>query len=220
MSLKRTLQEEVYNGVLTSRQGNVYYLDRTLRVTSGTVTFPNVNRLNPELDIAAELPLPPNGGGADQPQKIVLGVTGTVEQPELAFRSDPPVWDNVQVLSYLNLNATPEQLRDIEGQQAVTRMLSDRLLSYFQTRVAKRARGFARLDYLEFESGLLGDARTRLTVGKYIGPNLYVSYTQYFDEQFAPAFRIEYYVDRRNEVVAARDDDGRFSLRYRFKLRY
>jgi autotransporter translocation and assembly factor TamB len=220
MSLKRTLQEEVYNGVLTSRQGNVYYLDRTLRVTSGTVTFPNVNRLNPELDIAAELPLPQNGAGADQPQKIVLGVTGTVEQPELAFRSDPPVWDNVQVLSYLNLNATPEQLRDIEGQQAVTRMLSDRLLSYFQTRVAKRARGFARLDYLEFESGLLGDARTRLTVGKYIGPNLYVSYTQYFDEQFAPAFRIEYYVDRRNEVVAARDDDGRFSLRYRFKLRY
>ncbi len=220
VNLKRTLREETYSGVLTSRQGNVYYLDRTLRVTNGTVRFPNINRLNPELDIVAELPLRGNGASGDLPERIVLTVAGTVEAPELSFRSEPPIWDNVEVLSYLNLNATPQQLRDIEGQEAVTRMLSERLLGYFQTRVAKRARGFARLDYLDFESGLVGDARTRLTVGKYIGRNLYVTYTQYFDEQFEPAFRVEYYIDRRNEVVAARDDAGRLSLRYRFKLRY
>ncbi|MFO7651791.1 MAG: translocation/assembly module TamB domain-containing protein [bacterium] len=218
VTLRRTLQEELYNGELTSRQGNVYYLDRTLRVTSGTVRLPNISRMIPELDITAELPLrvPEEGG----PEKIILSVTGTLEAPEIAYRSEPPVWDNVQVLSYLSLNATPEQLRGIDGQEAVTRMLSDRLLGYFQSRVAKRARGFAQLDYLDFESNLLGDSRTRLTVGKYIGRKLYVSYTQYFDEGFEPAFRIEYYVDRRNEVVAARDDEGRFSLRYRFKLRY
>lgn len=218
VNLKRTLQEELYNGVLTSRQGNVYYLDRTLRVTSGTVRLPNISRLNPELDITAELPLRESETGG--PEKIILAVTGTLEVPEIAYRAEPPVWDNVQVLSYLSLNATPEQLRGIDGQEAVTRMLSDRLLGYFQSRVAKRARGFAQLDYLDFETSLLGDARTRLTVGKYIGRKLYVSYTQYFDEGFEPAFRIEYYVDRRNEVVAARDDEGRFSLRYRFKLRY
>ena len=35
-----------------------------------------------------------------------------------------------------------------------------------------------------------------------------------------PEFRAEYYLDRRNEIVGERSEDGRYSLRYRFKLRY
>ncbi len=220
MSIRRTMQEEFYNGELVSRQGNVYYFDRTLRVTSGTVRFANLDRLNPELDITAEMLLHGNGGSGDTPEKIVLTVTGTIETPQLEFRSEPPGWDNLQIVSYLSLNATPEQLREIDSRAAVTRMLSDRLLGFFQTRVAQRARGFTGLDYLDFETGLTSDARTRLTVGKYIGRRLYISYTQFFDEGFDPAFRVEYYLDRRNELVAARDENGRLSLRYRFRLRY
>jgi autotransporter translocation and assembly factor TamB len=108
----------------------------------------------------------------------------------------------------------------MDQKEAVTRLLSERLLGYFQTQVSKRARGFASLDYLEFESGLLTGLDTKVTVGKYVGRNLYIAYTQNFSGDFQPAFRVEYYLDRRNELLAERTEAGRYSLRYRFKLRY
>jgi autotransporter translocation and assembly factor TamB len=59
-----------------------------------------------------------------------------------------------------------------------------------------------------------------VTVGKYIGRNLYVSYTQSFTGDLQPVFRVEYFLNRKNELVGERTDDGRYALRYRFRLRY
>jgi autotransporter translocation and assembly factor TamB len=93
--------------------------------------------------------------------------------------------------------------------------------------VSKRARGFVNLDYLEFESDLMTSSKqARVTVGKYVGRNLYVSYTQSLTGQMIPSFRVEYYINRKNEILAeggmqgAADDVFRTSLRYQFKLRY
>jgi autotransporter translocation and assembly factor TamB len=149
-----------------------------------------------------------------------LSVAGTLEQPRLDFRSEPAGWDEADIASYLNLSVTPEQLSALEQRDAVTRLLSQRLLSYFQTQAAKRARGFANLDYLEIESGLLNGRGAKVTVGKYVGRKLYVSYTQGFTSDVQTQFRVEYYINRRNELVAERNDQGRYALRYRFKLRY
>jgi autotransporter translocation and assembly factor TamB len=79
------------------------------------------------------------------------------------------------------------------------------------------------LDYLEFESGLLNSSeQTRVTVGKYVGRNLYVSYTQSFTGDLSPSFRVEYYIDRKNQILAegTSGDQYRTSLRYQLKLRY
>jgi hypothetical protein len=52
---------------------------------------------------------------------------------------------------------------------------------------------------------------------------LYVSYTQSFG-QLAPSFRVEYDINRKNEILAegAFDDQNQYrtSLRYQFRLRY
>ncbi|MBM3324028.1 hypothetical protein FJY69_11225 [candidate division WOR-3 bacterium] len=221
LTLRKTRADEVYAGVLESRQGNVYYLDNTLRVTRGQIRFPNIARLNPELDIAAELPVrPARDSSSSMPEKVVLTVTGTLEQPLLELASEPPGWDEADIASYLNLSMTPDQLSALEERDAVTQLLSQRLLSYFQTQAAKRARGFVNLDYLEIESGLLSGREARVTVGKYVGRRVYVSYTQNFTGDMQPLFRVEYYINRKNELVAERNDLGRFALRYRLKIRY
>jgi autotransporter translocation and assembly factor TamB len=144
------------------------------------------------------------------------------------FRSVPPTWDETEILSYLTLNATPEQLSAATDQKnAVNALLSQRLLDYFQTQVAKRARGFVNLDYLAFESSLFDSSKqARVTVGKYVGRNLYVSYTQNLIGEMTPSFRVEYYINRRNEIIAegtstgTPDDRYRTALRYQFRLRY
>jgi autotransporter translocation and assembly factor TamB len=220
LSLRKTLTETVYSGELSSIQGNVYYLDHTLQVTQGVLRFQSINTLNPDLDITAELPIrSARDSTATLPERVVLSVTGTLEQPQLRFSSEPPGWDAAEIASYLNFNVTPEQFSALEQKDAVTRLLSQRLLGYFQTQVAKRARGFVNLDYLEVQSGLAG-GEAKVTVGKYVGRKLYVSYTQNFTGDIQPVFRIEYYLNRRNELVAERNDLGRVSVRYRLKFRY
>jgi autotransporter translocation and assembly factor TamB len=216
LTIRKTMTDMLFSGELTSRQGTVYYLDQALRVTKGSVKFQNITTVNPDLDITAELPIRAAPGDAKVPDKIVLTLTGTLEKPAFGFTSEPPVWDTTQVFSYLSFNVTPDQF----DQQDVTKLLSQRLSSYFVRMASRKARGFVKLDYLEFESGLLGGRESKVTVGKYVGRNLYVSYTQNFTGDLTPAFRVEYYVNRKNEVLAERSTDGRYSLRYQFKLRY
>jgi autotransporter translocation and assembly factor TamB len=219
MTIRKTTTDMLYSGELVSRQGTVYYLDQALRVTSGSVKFENINTVDPDLDITAELPIRAGPGDTKVPDKIVLTLTGTLEKPIFGFTSEPPIWDETAIVSYLSLNVTPGQFDQTD---AVTKLLSQRLLNYFQLQVSKRARGFVSLDYLEFESGLLGGKQTKVTVGKYVGRNLYVTYTQSFNGDLNPSFRVEYYINRKNEILAegTAGDQYRTSLRYQFKLRY
>jgi autotransporter translocation and assembly factor TamB len=222
LAVRKTLTDMTYSGSLDLRQGTVYYLDHTLRVTSATALFQNINTVNPDINITAEMPVRAagTGEGTALPDKIVLSVTGTLEQPAISFQSEPPGWTELEIASYLSLNVTPGQLSVLEQKNAVSRLLSERVLGYFQTQVSKRARGLINLDYLSFESGFVGGQGTKVTVGKYVGRNLYVSYTQNFTGEMQPAFQVEYYINRRNELVAERSEDGRYSVRYRLKLRY
>ena len=227
LTVRKTTRDVLYSGELTSRQGSIYYLDHTLRVGSGSVRFDNISTLNPEFNVAAGMPIRNASKEPGLPDTISLTLTGTLEQPSFVFRSVPPIWDETEVISYLTLNATQDQLEAMDQQKAVTNLLSSRLLSYFQTQVSKRARGFVNLDYLEFESGLLNSSeQARVTVGKYVGRNLYVSYTQNLNGQMIPSFRVEYYINRKNEIVAEGTAAGtpgeqyRTALRYQLRLRY
>ncbi len=223
LTVRKTTRDVLYSGQLTSRQGSIYYLDHTLRVGNGSVRFDNISTLNPEFNVAAGMPIRNASKEPGLPDTISLKLTGTLEQPSFDFRSVPPIWDETEIISYLTLNATQDQLQAMDQKKAVTNLLSSRLLGYFQTQVSKRARGFVNLDYLEFESGLLNSGeQTRVTVGKYVGRNLYVSYTQSFTGDLSPSFRVEYYIDRKNQILAEGNsgDQYRTSLRYQLKLRY
>jgi autotransporter translocation and assembly factor TamB len=224
LNVRKTTRDVFYSGELNSRRGSIYYLDHTLRIDSGQVRFDNISTLNPEFYITAFMPLR-TATQEGVPDTIVVAITGTLEKPSLTFRSIPPTWDESQIISYLTLNVTPGQLEPGSQKSLFSSLLSDRLLSYFQTEVSKRARSFVNLDYLSFESGWLTGQDTKVTVGKYIGRNLYVSYTQSFTS-ITPSFRVEYYVNRKNEILAegtgatTPGEEYRTSLRYQFKLRY
>ncbi|MBM3314101.1 hypothetical protein FJY70_05875 [candidate division WOR-3 bacterium] len=220
LAVRKTLTDLLLSGELVSRQGTVYYLDHALRVTTGAIRFENVSTLNPDLNLTAEMPIRVTAGAPNTPDKVVLALTGTLEQPSFTFRTEPPNWDELEIVSYLTLNLTPDQITAPEMKDNVTKLLGSRLLGYFQNQVAKRARGFANLDYLEFESGFLGSKESRVRVGKYVGRNLYVSYTQNFTGDMSPLFRVEYYLNRKNEILAEGSTGNRYSLRYQLRFRY
>lgn len=215
--VRRVGEEALYSGEMVVKQGSVYYLDHILRITEGRLLFENSSQFDPQLNITAECPVP--GKRENAPEKIVLSLTGRLSSPSFSFSSEPPLWDETQIITYLSLNVTMDELSALEEKELISRLLSERLLGYFQTQASKRVRDFIGLDYLEIQTGLTGD-ETRVTVGKYVGRNLYVSYTQNFTGELQPAFRIEYNLDQRSELLAERSYEGRYSFRYRFKLRF
>ncbi len=221
LHLLRTATGETFSGQLASRQGDIYYLDHTLRVSRGVIAFDNISRLNPSLDIVAELPVRSVvQTEEDLPDKVLLTLSGTLEKPEFRFGSEPAGWDETEIITYLSLNVTTQELSALENREMMTKYLSERFLGYLQTQGTKWARKYVGLDELRFESEFAGGEGNRVTVGKYVGRDLYVTYTQNFTGELQPEFTVEYYLNRRNEIVGGRSADGRYSVRYRYKLRY
>lgn len=212
----------IYSGELNSLHGNFYYLDHILKLTKGTITFDNISELNPGLDIIAELPVRPIKIQAGQTEaiKIILSLTGRLKEPIFTFISDPPMLFQEDIISYLTFNVTWQQMTSAESRDVFASAISEKLLGYFERELTKRLRSFVYLDYLMIESGLLAGTGAKVTVGKYIGRNLYVSYEYNVSGTANDIFQIEYYISKSDGIIGERDRNGRYNLKYQHKIRY
>lgn len=223
LNIRKTLTETFYSGTLKSRQGNFYYLDHNLTITEGLIKFDNINELNPELNILAEKythPMKINSATTER-VKIILQLTGDLKQPVFNFSSDPPILSQEDIMSYLTLNVTTQEISVAEQREIFNKLVSERFLGYFEREIAKKLRNYIKLDYLQFESGLLEGGKTaKVTVGKYIAENIYATYTYNVSGLIQDIFRIEYYITKSHELIGERDEQGRYRVKYQFKLRY
>jgi autotransporter translocation and assembly factor TamB len=223
LNIRKTLTESFYSGILKTRQGNFYYLDHNLNVTEGEITFDNVNELNPDLNLNAEMYTRAMKVNSEKLErvKIKLQLTGTLQKPVFNFYSDPSVLSQDDIISYLTLNVTPQEISAAEQREIFNKLISERLLGYFERQVAKRVRDFIRLDYLMFETGLFdGGNGAKVTVGKYIAKNLYTTYTHNISGLTQDVFKVEYYITKSHEMIGEKDEQGRYRIKYQFKLRY
>ncbi len=223
LNLRKTLTEIFYSGNLKSRRGNFYYLDHNFNLTEGIIKFDNINELNPELSLQGEKytrPLKLNSGASER-IKLVLQLTGSLKEPIFNFKSEPPILSQEDIITYLTLNVTTQEISAAEQQAIFNKLVSERFLGYFERELAKRLRNYLKIDYLQFESGLFeGGKTTKVTVGKYIAPNLYTTYTHNVANFSQDIFRIEYYITKSQELVGERDEQGRYRFKYQFKFRY
>ncbi|MBS4014862.1 MAG: translocation/assembly module TamB domain-containing protein [Candidatus Latescibacteria bacterium] len=215
-------KNNVYSGAFTAIQGNFYYFDHTLKLTKGLLTFDNISEFNPELDISAELTtrqieVQP---GQFERMKIILALTGRLKEPIFVFSSDPPYLTQNDIISYLTFNVTWQEMTASESRELFTSALSGKLIGYFERELTKRIRNLIYLDYLWIESGLMSGNGAKVTVGKYISPKLYFTYEYDITGNVYDIFRIEYYLTKSHEVIGEHDKDGRYKLKYQYKIRY
>ena len=212
----------IFSGQLQALQGNLYYLDHILKLTRGVITFDNTTELNPSLDISAELATRPIKINQNQTErvKIIMTLTGNLKEPHFVFSSDPPYLSDSDIISYLTFNVTWQNMTSSELRDNFTTALSQKLLGYFEREATKRIRNLVYLDYLWIESGLLTGYGARVAVGKYIGPKLYFTYEYDISGNVYDIFRLEYYLTKSHELVGEHDNEGRYNLKYQYKIRY
>ncbi len=201
------------SGRLETRRGNYYWLNHILKITSGQVTFIPEEELDGELDFWAEM-------NTREGVKIILHFFGPMSEPVFEFFSEPPLYSEQDIITYLNLNITWKELESMKQEDYVGTVLPHSLISWLESDVSRRIRKGTGIDYVRIETPFFEpEGKTKLTVGKYISKDLFITYT-YDITSFANEFNVEYFIDDKNEIFIRKDEEGEYSLQYQYRIRF
>ena len=137
--------------------------------------------------------------------RLIIEVHGTAKKPQLTLTSDPPIYDQAQVIAaILSGDPATQRVDDRSMDQKVTGAISGLLVGKIKDQIAPNLP----IDVIKVDTGTEGAtglADTRVEVGKYITDSVYVSYVHQFGATFVGTQRIN-----SNEA----------NLEWRFKKRY
>jgi len=164
------------NGELSVSRGNVYILQKDFRITEGRVVIrPGVPPAL-ELDITAETTV---RSIMDQSMYIItVRITGPPGSPDIVLSGSGPEGELSQedILSLLATGLTYGQLQQVDT-GALGTGLEDIAQGYIGKLLARNLRDDIGLDAFSLSPELLSDTTSfRFNVGKYILPELFVSY--------------------------------------------
>lgn len=196
----------VLSGVMDIVGGTFEYLEFTqpFKVKKGEFRFSNAPELNPSIDIEAEAQL-------EDTLVITLTVTGTMLEPH--FRLSSKRLSETQILLLLGLGSTG--LSIAEGGERATSVLLNRIIRQLERTTP--------LHEIRIKTELFGQEKPRsakLYVGRYVRPDLFVSYSHDLFADVKDEYRVEYYLWKGSSIVGSRDDQGRYNLGLGFKIRY
>lgn len=201
------------SGELTTHRGYYYWLSHVLNITEGRVVFLPQEEIDAELDFWAEL-------DTREGVTVKLHLSGLMSEPIFEFFSEPPIYSEQDIVTYLNLNITWRELESIQQGDYVGRVLPHTLISWLEGDVSRRIRQRTGLDYFRIETPFFEpESKTKLTVGKYISRDLFVTYT-YDITSFADEFNVEYFIDDKNQVVIQKNEEEEYSLQYQYRIRF
>jgi translocation and assembly module TamB len=105
--LRGTVNQPQLLGRLEARKGTVYFRKNEFKILHASVDFVDPNRVNPVLDIQAEIQA--------RQYRITLAVTGTADRAVVALISDPSLPD-ADILSLLAIGKTSTELKGKENE--------------------------------------------------------------------------------------------------------
>jgi len=164
------------NGELSVSRGNVYILQKDFRITEGRVAIRPGLPPTLELDITAETTV---RSIMDQSiYSITVRITGPPGSPDMVLSGSGPGGELSQedILSLLATGLTYGQLQQVDT-GALGTGLEDIAQGYIGKLLARSLRDDIGLDAFSLSPELLSDTTSfRFNVGKYILPELFVSY--------------------------------------------
>ncbi len=194
-------------GEIRVAQGRYAAYGLNLTITRGVVLFAGGPIDRPILDILAVRTI-------GEVQAGVL-ISGTPRDPEIALYSDPTMTD-IDVLSYIVLGHPLGQDTDDPD---LLLFAAGALLTRGESVVLQdRIRGRLGLDVLTLEAGDGDVTGSRITIGKYLNPDLYVSIGQSLFTN-VQVVRVRYRLGRRLELESTVGQESAVDLYYRIEFR-
>lgn len=179
-------------GSITLLRGAYSFYGRDFVIDHGELQFSNPVEINPSLNVEAVY----RTGGT----QVFIVVTGTAKTPALAMRSNPPL-SNQDILSVLIFGSPLDTLRTSNESDSdrLAQAAGSVLGGYLTQGLRKAGLDYLGLDVFRVERAEQGSSR--LTVGRYIGSNLFVSVGHGTGEKSKSVLHGEYYLNDRWTVI-------------------
>jgi translocation and assembly module TamB len=215
LALRGTLAAPVVFGrVEVDAGGSVRYGDNDYEIDRAVVNFTNPYRIEPVFDIVARTTV--------DAYKVKLTLSGTVDRLKPVFSSDPPIPEN----EVLGLLATGQaSTSTASSQNDLSQGVGAEAFLYGQAAslVGQRVGNLFGLDSFRVEP-LTGASSTlssvRVTVGKRLRRNLYVTYSVDPSGTQEQIFKVEWQVRPELALILTQNGDGSYALDARWEKSY
>ncbi len=217
LRLRGTVASPSLLGRVSITEGSATIAGTRYDLQRGDILFTNPVRIEPSIDL--------NATARVEDYDITLGLHGTVANPTVTWRSDPPL-PEADVVALLALGRTENQQRlyTQQQEQSLANPTTDALLggalnATVSSRVQKLfGAGSVKVDpnYL----GALGNSTSRIIVEEQVGRDLNLTYATNVNTTSQQLIQAEVAVNRQVSLVVARDESGVFSMVLKFTRRF
>jgi translocation and assembly module TamB len=217
LRLRGTVASPSLLGRVSITEGNALIAGTRYELERGDIFFSNPVRIEPSIDLSATARV--------EDYDITLGLHGTLQNPTVTWRSDPPL-PEADVVALLALGRTENQQRlyTQQQEQALANPTTDALLggalnATVSSRVQKLfGAGSVKLDpnYL----GALGNSTSRIIVEEQLSRYVTLTYATNVNTTGQQLIQAEVAINRHVSLLVARDESGVFSMVVKATRRY
>ncbi len=188
-------------GSLSTIRGYYELLGNRFQIESGDLVFHGEPEPDPEVDIEAVYEFRDMSGADPQKREFRVFVTGTFSTPQFRFTLDGQVAKQEDVLSILIFGQSSESLTFSQRSSVSDDAgLGERAQGLVTGQLLKQVTGKLgeelRLDVVQIESGQDLE-ETRLRIGKYITPDVFISISQDFGDEGNRKVELEYEIPKK-----------------------
>jgi len=218
LQVRGTLANPVILGSATVLDGSVTYRDQRYRFLRGALDFQNPLRTEPSFDIALETSI--------RQYLVTLNASGSPARGDInaTFVSSPPLSDLqlIQLLTVGSASENEELGRDDVNLGAIGTQAASFLTRQYLSQVERGAQRVFGVDRFSVEPAVTsgkGDPTARVTLGKQVTPDLWVSWTSVLGTTEEQLVTLEYQLTRGIRLTAMREEDGSYGVDIRFDHR-
>jgi translocation and assembly module TamB len=208
-------------GRVVVTQGNLVFFGNQYSVNRAVVNFYNPIKIEPVLDVNLQTTVK----GVD----VNLGVTGSIDNMKLNYRSDPPLRFD-EIVALLATGKTPTSDPTIAAheptapQQSSTQMGESAIVSQaVAAPIASRIQRVFGVNQLKIDPTFASGSslpQARVTLQQQISPTIVFTYTTDLTQTTSQIIRVEWAFTPRFSAVATRDENGVVSLDFFLKKQF
>lgn len=184
-------------GPLNVIRGTYRFRGKLFEITQGAINFIGQETVDPPVRFQAETEI--------QDVTIIIHLSGTFQQLNLELESIPAM-EQVDIISYLAFGRPSGELSSEESFQAEQAALS--ITGQLAADELRQLLGdILYIDYLNISTGS-GDLRQgSVAMGKYVTPNVFVTYRQGFSEESPRQLEVDYEISRHFSIETQIDEE-------------
>jgi len=219
LRLRGTAANPAILGRINITQGELAFFGNNYSINQGSVSFFNPAKIDPILNIDLET----KARGVD----VILTVTGPLNKPNVAYRSDPPLQFS-DVVALLATGRTPTDptlaVRDTGQSQSLLQTGPSALIGQaIANPVAGRLQRFFGVSKIKIDpqlTGITGSPEARLTIEQQVTPELLFTYITDVSSTSTQLIRVEWNFNRRWSAILTREENGYVGVDFAFKKRF